>query len=436
MSRDTFKNADNHPFWRTDMDLPNIPHAVLDAREDVVVVGSGYTGLHTALHLARGRRNVVIVEAGQVGEGCSTRNGGQVSSEMHPPLDGLIAEYGHDRAIQILSTGVAAHKYLRKFVQKESISCSYQVCGHFIGAHRKDRMAALQTFANTQHALGVTAETVSRESVHTFVASDDFYGGLHLPDWASLHPGRLLSGLVARVIEAGVRIIPNTRVSRIVDCGKHIEMLAGAQKITADQVILGTDGYTDGASKWMRRRIVSLNSVIVATEKIDRETIDTLYPRASMVYDTRLNVTYHRPTPKGDRVILGTVVPVDVNNLPGVFPQIRANMLRTLPQLEGVSIDHVWSGQVGATFSHLPHVGLHGRIGYAIGYNGTGVAMTAYLGRALARKILCQLDSATGVDGLELETRPFFHGQTWYRRPILALHGLKDRLPRHLGKTG
>jgi gamma-glutamylputrescine oxidase len=126
--------------------------------------------------------------------------------------------------------------------------------------------------------------------------------------------------------------------------------------------------------------------------------------------------------------VIGTVVPVNVNNVAACLPRVRRNILRLLPQLEGVAIAHVWTGWVGATFSHLPHVGLHGRLGYAIGYNGTGVAMSALLGRRLAEKMLGQ-GGATGLDGLELETRPFFHGQTWYRRPVLAWHDLKDNLP-------
>jgi glycine/D-amino acid oxidase-like deaminating enzyme len=190
---------------------------------------------------------------------------------------------------------------------------------------------------------------------------------------------------------------------------------------------MATDGYTDGASKWMRRRVVSLASVVTATEAMDPAAVRALYPRASMVYDTRMNVTYHRPSPDGDRVLIGTVVPVKVDDVAACLPRVRRNILRLFPQLEGVKIAHVWTGFVGATFSHLPHVGLHGRMGYAIGYNGTGVAMSSYLGMKLAQKMLGR-GGETALDGLELETRPFFHGQTWYRRPVLAWHDLKDNM--------
>lgn len=427
MAPEAFAGHSDLPLWRDEMVLPDLPAAAVDPREDVVVVGSGFTGLHTALHLARGGRRVVVCDAGEVGWGCSTRNGGQVSSEMKPDLDAMIARHGEERARRILSTGIEAHRHLRRFIAEEGIACNYTVCGHFIGAHRPDRMAGLRHFLRQNARLGVEGEEIPQGRVGDFVASPQFHGGVHLPDWASLHPGRLVAELVRLCLAAGVRIVPQTRVSKIEDQGGHITLMAGPRAVRAAHVVMATDGYTDGASKWMRRRVVSLASVVTATEAIGHAAVAALYPRASMVYDTRMNVTYHRPSADGDRVVIGTVVPVNVDAVDGCLPRVQRNILRLFPQLDGVKISHVWTGWVGATFSHLPHVGLHGRIGYAIGYNGTGVAMSAYLGLKLAEKMLGQ-GGETGLDGLELETRPFFHGQTWYRRPVLAWHDVKDNL--------
>lgn len=427
MAQDPFEGRSDVPLWRAEMDLPPIPPTPVQPREDVVVVGSGFTGLHTALHLARGGRQVMICDAGEVGWGCSTRNGGQVSSEMKPDLDDFITKFGEDRARHILSTGIEAHRHLRRFVAEEGIDCNYVTCGHFIGAHRPDRMEGLRQFLRQNARLGVEGEEIPQARVGEFVASPQFHGGVHLPDWASLHPGRLVAGLVRLCLAAGVRIVPHTRVSAIEDRGDHMTLMAGTQAVRASHVVMATDGYTDGASKWMRRRVVSLASVVTATEVMGHEAVSRLYPRASMVYDTRMNVTYHRPSADGDRVVIGTVVPVNVDNVAACLPRVRRNILRLFPQLESVRIGHVWTGFVGATFSHLPHVGLHRRMGYAIGYNGTGVAMSSYLGLKLAEKML-GTGGATGLDGLELETRPFFRGQTWYRRPVLALHDLKDNI--------
>lgn len=157
-----FQAFSDTPLWRAEMDLPQVPSASVEPREDVLVVGSGFTGLHTALHLARGGRQVVVCDAGEIGWGCSTRNGGQVSSEMKPDLDDFIAKHGEDRARRILSTGIEAHRHLRRFIADEGISCNYSVCGHFIGAHRADRMEGLRQFLRQNARLGVEGKK-SRE---------------------------------------------------------------------------------------------------------------------------------------------------------------------------------------------------------------------------------------------------------------------------------
>ena len=109
-----FSGFSDTPLWRAEMALPQVPAATVESREEVLVEGSGFTGLYTALHLARGGRQVVVCDAGEIGWGCSTRNGGQVSSEMKPDLDDFIAKYGEDRARAILSTGIEAHRHLRQ----------------------------------------------------------------------------------------------------------------------------------------------------------------------------------------------------------------------------------------------------------------------------------------------------------------------------------
>ena len=301
-----FAGFSDTPLWRAEMALPQVPAATVEPREDVLVVGSGFTGLYTALHLARGGRQVVVCDAGEIGWGCSTRNGGQVSAEMKPDLDDFIAKYGEDRARAILSTGIEAHRHLRSFIAEEGIACNYSVCGHFIGAHRPDRMEGLRHFLRQNARLGVEGEEVQKGRVSDFVASPQFHGGVHLADWASLHPGRLVAELVRLCLAAGVRFAPLTRVSRIEDRVDHITCLAADRTVRAAHLVMATDGYTDGASKWLRRRVVSLASVVTATEAMDPAAVRAMYPRASMVYDTRMNVTHHRPSPDGDRVVIGT----------------------------------------------------------------------------------------------------------------------------------
>ncbi len=70
------------PYWWDHVPRPSLPATPLAGKADVVVVGSGYTGLHAALQTARGGRRTIVIDAEAAGFGCSTRNGGQVSTSI------------------------------------------------------------------------------------------------------------------------------------------------------------------------------------------------------------------------------------------------------------------------------------------------------------------------------------------------------------------
>ena len=84
----------------------------LPSRADVVIVGSGYTGLNAALECARGGRETVVLEAGTPGFGCSTRNGGQISTSIKPSLAALAAKHGAERAKAIRDEGKTALRWI------------------------------------------------------------------------------------------------------------------------------------------------------------------------------------------------------------------------------------------------------------------------------------------------------------------------------------
>src|ERR1700759_5807235 len=70
-----------------------------DATADVVVIGAGYCGMSTALHLAERGIRVVVLEAHEPGWGGSGRNGGQgipgLKYDPHEPEEKFGPERGN-----------------------------------------------------------------------------------------------------------------------------------------------------------------------------------------------------------------------------------------------------------------------------------------------------------------------------------------------------
>ncbi|MBW8903174.1 MAG: FAD-binding oxidoreductase, partial [Bradyrhizobium sp.] len=74
---------------------PDLPQLVGTAETDAIVIGAGFTGLSTALHLREAGVGVAIVEAMEPGWGASGRNNGQVIPTLsRPDPDDIVARYG------------------------------------------------------------------------------------------------------------------------------------------------------------------------------------------------------------------------------------------------------------------------------------------------------------------------------------------------------
>src|SRR5680860_146452 len=101
-------------YWLDGMTPPVLPDTAMPAQVDVVIVGSGYTGLNAAIETARGGRSTLVLEAETPGWGCSTRNGGQISTSIKPSLAKLTAQHGRERADAIRGEGRAALQWIEE----------------------------------------------------------------------------------------------------------------------------------------------------------------------------------------------------------------------------------------------------------------------------------------------------------------------------------
>ena len=129
------------PYWwdrvprlaPADVEIP--PHV------DVAIVGSGYTGLHAALQTARGGRRTLVFDAEDLGFGCSTRNGGQISTSVKPSFASLAKRHGPERAFDILKEGQRSLAWIGEFIGSEQLQCDFRVAGRFHAAHNAAKFA-------------------------------------------------------------------------------------------------------------------------------------------------------------------------------------------------------------------------------------------------------------------------------------------------------
>ena len=419
------------PYWWEDAPLRALPQAPLPAEVEVAIVGSGYSGLAAALTTARGGRSTLVLEAEAAGQGCSTRNGGQVSTSLKPSYAELAAKHGPERALAIRKEGFKALAALGDLIGREGIDCDWEIVGRFHGAHTPKQYAELESGLKGQPAgIEIPHRMVPRDEQRSEIGSPAYHGGVVYPHHAALQPAKFHAGLLDRALAAGATLADRTPVTGVVRDGAGFRVTTPRGSVKARDVLIATNGYTGGATPWLRRRVIPIGSYIIATEALDPALARELVPQRRVVTDTRKLVFYYRLSPDGRRMVFGGRVAAAETNMAVSGPRLHAEMCRLFPQLKGSRISHAWMGTVAYTFDTLPHIGkAPDGLWYCVGYCGSGVSLAPYFGTRVGQQILGLAEGATAFDGLAFPTRPLYAGKPWFLPMAVRWYRFRDRLP-------
>jgi len=418
------------PYWWDDVPRETLPEAPLPATVDVAIVGAGYTGLHAALQTARGGRSTLVLDAEDAGWGCSTRNGGQVSTSIKPSFDALTRRFGASRAFDILQEGQRSLAWLGEFIERERITCDFNRVGRFHAAHNAAQYRALaERVENQPKGLQVAAYMVPRSEQHTELGTDAYSGGAIYEQHCSVHPARYHQGLLKRVMCAGAEIATRCPVTRIERQEHGFRVITPRGTLLARDVVIATNGYTGGLSPWLQRRVIPIGSYMIATDPLPEGLLDRLIPKNRIVSDTRKVVFYYRASPDRTRILFGGRVSHQEADPRISGPLLRAEMVKVFPELADIGISHSWCGFVAYTFDELMHVGVHDGMHYAMGYCGAGVGTASYFGARIGQQVLGLEEGRTALDGLAFQTQPLYRGNPWFLAPSVLYYRLRDSLP-------
>jgi len=419
------------PYWWEEAPLRSLPQAPLPAEVEVAIVGSGYSGLAAALTTARGGRSTLVLEAEAAGQGCSTRNGGQVSTSLKPSYAELAAKHGPERALAIRKEGFKALAALGELIGREKIDCDWEIAGRFHGAHTPKQYAELESSLKDQPAgIEIPHRMVPRDEQRAEIGSPAYHGGVVYPHHAALQPAKFHAGLLDRALAAGATLADRTPVTGVERDGAAFRVTTPRGSVRARDVLIATNGYTGGATPWLRRRVIPIGSYIIATEALDPALARELVPQRRVVTDTRKLVFYYRLSPDGRRMVFGGRVAAAETDMAVSGPRLHAEVCRLFPQLKGSRISHAWMGTVAYTFDTLPHIGkAPDGLWYCMGYCGSGVSLAPYFGTRVGQQILGLAEGATAFDGLAFPTRPLYAGKPWFLPMAVRWYRFRDRLP-------
>lgn len=402
----------------------------VEGRADVAIVGGGFTGLSTALALARRGASVVVLEAGRIVGEASGRNGGQCNNGLAHDYGSLSAQIGKERAQAYYRAYCAAVDSVERLVREEGIDCAFNRCGRIkLAAKPKhfDKLARAHDLLAAE--VDPDVRLVTPDRIGEEVGSDAFFGGLIQTTSAQMHVGKFGVGLAQAAARAGARIHERAAVT-------GLDRLPGGQwsvtttkgRMQAAQVLVATGGASAGAPfGWFRRRIVSVGSFIIATEPLDPATLDRIVP-GRRNYVTSKNIgNYFRVAPD-NRLIFGGRARFALSDPRSDMKSgriLESTLAEIFPVLKDRRIDYCWGGMVDLTADRLPRAGEQDGMFYAMGYSGHGVQMSVHMGQAMA-DMMDGKPQANPWGDLDWPSVPGHFGKPWFLPFVGAYYRWQD----------
>jgi glycine/D-amino acid oxidase-like deaminating enzyme len=418
------------PYWWEAAPVRPLPPQPLAKKLDVAIVGAGYAGLSAGLVLARERRSVAAFDAMNPGEGASSRNGGITSGTIRPDYATITKRFGEEKAMAIEAEGKIAREFLYDFIKTEGLDCDFRLVGAFKGALGYNQYETMARGAERlAKVLGIESYAVPHSEQRNYIGTDFYRGGTVRMDIGGLHPAKFHAELLRVALASGLTVHSNTPVTSIEQDGSGFRVVTSAGTVQARQVLVCTNGYTDGAVPFLRRRLVPVRSRIIATEELAPEVMARLMPKLMMMGENRQLGFYYRPSPDGTRILLGGRDSSRVGDPAASAIRLRNGLIEIFPELEHVRLSHSWFGNVAMHRDMIPRIFEKDRLVYATGFCGSGVVWAPWVGTRAAHKLMGDGEQArTAFDFRPPAAIPLYRGNAWFMPAIIKGYGLQDKI--------
>ena len=422
------------PFWWEAYEPKALAEAALPKEARVVIVGAGYAGLSAALELNREGLDCIVLDANEPGFGASTRNGGMVSGGVNVGKRYMAKAITPEESAPVLADAADAFGLIEELIAREKIDCGWTRAGYFVGAWCKGHFEGMAKKVDMLNRYARSeAFLVPPERQREEIGSDYYRGGMVIGRAAHLHPALYFKGLLDLCGKRGIAIASKTPASRIAQSGTGWQVETPRGTIQAGDVIIATNGYTGDVTPQLKRRVVPVGSYIIATEELAPDLAAGISPKNRSIADTRRVLTYYRMSPDGKRLIFGGRAKFGHTDPVETAHILHGFMTDRFPQLRGSKITHAWTGNVAFTLDEIPHMGKFDNLHYALGCNGSGVAMMTYLGHQSARKIAGKVNRVCAFDRPEFPDHPLYNGSTWFLPWIGRYFRSRDWIDRQFG---
>ncbi|WP_116368352.1 NAD(P)/FAD-dependent oxidoreductase [Parahaliea mediterranea] len=396
---------------------------------DVCIIGGGYTGLSSAIHLRKLGFSVALLEANKVGWGASGRNGGHVGTGQRADQHDLEKWVGKEAAHGLWDLGLEAVDTVCALIDEYGIDCELKQGNLHVASKPGDaddlreHVAHLHSEYNYQQVRYVDGDELAQ-----MTSGQGFHGATLDTGCRHLHPLNYALGLADAAQQLGARLFEGSRVLGYSE-GDKVRVKTDQGQVNARYLVLACNGYLEKLEPRTAGRIMPINNYMLATEPLDAGLARRLIRDDTSMSDTLFVINYWKLS-ADNRLLFGggesytRRFPADIKRF------VRNYMLRIYPELEQTRIDYGWGGTLAITLNRMPDFGrLSGKVFYAHGFSGHGVPTATLAGKLLAEAIH---GNASRFDLMAQVPSYTFPGGTLLRWPGLVagmlFYALRDRL--------
>ena len=398
---------------------------------DICIIGGGYTGLSTALYLAKKGISVILLEANNIASGASGANGGQSSGGMRKDQMYLEKKLGKDQAVALWKIGENAKHHAKSLVDEYGIDCDYKY-GIAHPNHKQKYCDESKRYVEhlNKHYNYSEIEYLDKHEMFDLCGSDTYFGGSFNKGDAHLHPLNYALGIASVAKSEGALIFENSRVLEYTTDGSGVKVKTKDGEVSAGRLVLACNGYLDELEKQLTSKILPMNNYMVATEILDDETIARINPNDVAFADSRFVVNYFRLS-ADKRLLFGGGENYSRILSENICPIVTKPMKHIYPFLSSIKIDYAWGGKLAITLNRLPVFRelSKGKILAAQGYSGQGVSLASYSGKLIADKLTNDgdlFDTMARIPALSFPGGKTFRGPSM--KIGMAYYALLDRL--------
>ena len=434
-------NSPVNSYWEdTSKENFNLEKLTKNINCEIAIIGGGYTGLLCAINLIENYNlDVILLEAGKVGWGASSRNGGFCS---FPPIKTSFKRlqkiYGKEETKKFFQNAVEGSNYTKNIISNYNIDCDVTGESNFIVAHHPNKFKQIKEQAEIyKNEFGIQTEIYSKEEFNNIGhGGTEQFGALSYKPGFAINPLKFVNGIAKYALSKKLKIFEHSFVDKIEKINGSYNLITKEGSVNAKKIVVATNGfYQEGLVPQLNGRILPVISNIIVTRQLTKDEIDLHnFKTFSPIANTKNLLYYYRKLPD-NRILFGTrgdFIGSDKSNF--VRSKIMENFFKNIfPSWLNISIDYNWRGLIAMSQKLTPSIGKikNEEIYYGFGYHGVGVASAPWTGKELSKLVFSSNSKNLNISKIYkgLPKKFIFPKlRIFYFRLAVLFYNIKDKL--------